>query len=124
MIQREQDEGFNELGLYGRSLYRQDGFSGENRRSFRNGIDIAAEMKAGKIAEEFFAKNIFLPQEFNVFRREMQIFDILNHLLQACGNGETAAVWHLPEKYVEISDAPVKTGFPITVPHGQFIKVT
>ena len=54
---------------------------------------------------------------------EVQVLDVVDQLLQTCGDGEAAAIGHLAEKHVEIGDAVLAAGFKVAVAHGQLIKV-
>ena len=53
----------------------------------------------------------------------MQILNVLDNLLQACRDGEAAAVRALPEEQVEVRDPVSKTGGEIALAHGQLIVV-
>ena len=50
MIQRQQDEGLDKLGLNCWGTDRQDGFSGKDGRSLRHGPNVTGEPEA---AQEF-----------------------------------------------------------------------
>lgn len=58
MIDFRKDSGFKQLGIEHRRGNRQDGFMGIHDGSFGQGIDIAMEMIAFKIGQEFFAKQM------------------------------------------------------------------
>ena len=58
MIDFRKDSGFKQLGIEHGRGNRQDGFMGIHDGSFGQGIDIAMEMIAFKIGQEFFAKQM------------------------------------------------------------------
>ena len=64
-----------------------------------------------------------ISQEINILSAEVQILDVIDDLLQASGDGKTAAIGAATIKQIEISDAILVTLFKVTVCHGQFVEV-
>jgi hypothetical protein len=54
----------------------------------------------------------------------MQVLNILDDLLQTCGNGEAAAIRTATEEQIKISNPVIITGGEITLGHGQLVKIT
>ena len=53
----------------------------------------------------------------------MEIFDVVDDLLQTGRDGKAAAVGALTEKDVKVADPVGKAGFKVAVAHGQLIKI-
>ena len=102
VVEGEQDERFDELRFDCGRAHGHDRFARKNRRSLRDCVDIAGKAEGFQIFEEFFVKNLFGTQIGDVFLREFQIFDILDDLVESCGDREASAVGNIPEKNVEM----------------------
>ena len=124
MINTEQQEGFDQLRFNGGRTNCNNGFVGENGRTFRNCPNIAGEAEIGQISKEFLTEHLTAAQIFNVFSREMEVLDVVDDQFQTCSDGKTAAIRATPEKQIKVSDAIPVAFFEVTLAHGQFIKVT
>ena len=124
MVDGQQQEGFDQLCLNGRGTDRQDRLLGENRRTLGNGPNIAGELEMRQVIQEFLAEQVPAPEILDVRRFETQFLDIVDDLLQAGGNGKSAAVGTLAVKHIEISDLIPVIFLEIAVGHGQLIEVT
>ena len=54
---------------------------------------------------------------------EMEILNIVNHLIQPGADGEAAPIRHIPEKNVKIGNPIPEARLKIAVTHGQFVKI-
>ena len=123
MVDGQQREGLDELGLDGLGPDDDHGLTGKHRGSLRHGVDVAGEMEVLQIGQKFLAEKVPAPQIGDVFRREVQILNIINQLLQTSGDGIAAAIRHPAEKDVEVSDMILVTAFKVAIAHGQLVKV-
>ena len=87
MVDNIQNGGLHQLGLHDGSDDLHHGLPGKDHRSFRDGVDISCEMIAPQIIEELFRKQTGGTQVLDVFVIERQLFDIVNYLIQPCGDG-------------------------------------
>ena len=123
MVDGQQREGLDELGLDGLGPDDDHGLTGKHRGSLRHGVDVAGEMEVLQIGQKFLAEKVPAPQIGDVFRREVQILNIINQLLQTSGDGKAAAIRHPAEKDVKVGDMILVTAFKVAIAHGQLVKV-
>ena len=102
VVDAQQNESFHQLGFRRWRLDGDDRFIGKDRRSFRNRIDIPCKFKFPQIRQEFFIKNLFAPQEFNVRFIEVQVLYIINYIRQAAGDGKSTPVGHAAVKHIKV----------------------
>ena len=124
MVHREQSKGLDELGLDSRSPDGYQRLTGKHRRTLGNGIDVAGKSKILQIGQKLLVKEIPAPEIVDVLLGEMEVFNIVDELIQARSDGEAAAVRHSAEKHIEIGDAILVAVFEISITHGQLIKIT
>lgn len=123
MVDGQQREGLDELGLDGLGPDDDHGLTGKHRGSLRHGVDVAGEMEVLQIGQKFLAEKVPAPQIGNVLRREVQILNIIDQLLQTSGDGKAAAIRHPAEKDVKVGDMILVTAFKVAIAHGQLVKV-
>ena len=124
MVDGQQRERLDKLGLDGRGAHHHQRLLGEHRRALRDSVDIAGEAEVPEIVQKFLAEQVPAPQIGDVLLREVQVFDVVDELLQPRRDGKAAAVRHLAEEHVEIDDAVLVPSLEIPVAHGQFVEVT
>ena len=124
VIDGQQHERFNDLRFNCRSANGQNGFAGEYRSSLWNGIQVTGKMEFFQVLQKSFTEAAFSTQIRQVFRRKMQVLNIVNDLFQTGGNCKSTAVRYGSEKYIKINFFLIITGFKISVCHGEFVKVT
>ncbi len=111
------------MGLNGRRANDQYRLPRKNGGAFRHRPDIAREPEVSEIVQKFLAKEAASPEVCDVFFRKMQVFNIINGLLQSGGDGISAVIRNRAEKKVEIGYPVPNAGFQVSVAHGQLIKV-
>src|SRR5699024_373255 len=100
-----------------------DGLPGEDGGAFGHGPDVAGKAERAQIVQKFGGEGVFGAEICDVLLVEVQIPNVGDHLLQACGNGKAAAVGHAAEKDVKVTDLVGDAGLEIAVAHGQLVKV-
>ena len=123
MVDGEQDHGFHELCLNHRSRNGDQWLAGEYRRTFRHCPNVTLELKMSEIVEECFGKAAASAQVFDIFFSKMQVFEIVDQLLNASHDGIAATIRDATEKHVKICAAIRDSFFKIAMCHGKFIKV-
>ena len=124
MVDGQQQEGLDELGLDGRSPDGDEGLIGEDRGAFGDGIDIAGELEVFQVGQELLVEHLPVPEVLDVLRGEVEVLDVLHHLLQTGGNGVAALVGNGTEVQVEVGDAVPVTALEISIAHGELVEVT
>ena len=123
MVHGQKRERFKQLRLdRGRAhddhrLFREDG------RALGHGVNVAAEVEACKIVEEFLTEDTSPAQVVDVLLVKVQILDIVDQLVEAGGNGVPASVRHRAEINVEIGNAILEPCFQVTIAHSQLVEV-
>ena len=123
MVDGQKSEGFKQLRLdRGRAhddhwLLREDG------RALGHGVNVAAEVEVCKIVEEFLAEDTSPAQVVDVLLVEVQIFDVVDQLVETRCDGVAAAVGNGAEINVEIGYAILESGFQVTIAHSQLVEV-
>ena len=123
MVEFQQHIGFQKLGLDGRRAHGDHRLARENRGSFRNCPDVPVKTEILQGLQEFLVKHPASAQIRDIVLGKMQVLDIVNNLLQTGGNRITAFIRHAAEENVKIRDPILISRFPVTVPHGQFVKI-
>ena len=124
VIERKQKECFNKLCLHRTCSYRQNRLTREDRGSLGNSPDVAGKAEGAQIVEESFGKLLLGTQKVQIFLGKMQIGNIIDDLLQSCGNCITAAVGYSAEEHIEIGNFIAFSGEEVAVCHRQFVKIT
>ena len=122
-VQGQQQIGLHELGLNGRGPHGENGFPGEDGGALRYGPDVPGEVEGAQILQKLLREGVLGAQVGNVLLVEVEVPDVGDHLLQAGGNGEAAAVGDTAEKDIEIADLIGHAGLKIAVAHGQLVEV-
>ena len=123
MVDGQQCERLDELGLNGRRADDDQRLFGKHRRPLRNGVNIAGKAEVPQVIQKFLAEQIPSPEIRDVRLCEVQVLDVVDKLLQSGRDGKASAVRHLAEKYVEIGDAIPVARLEVAVAHGQLVKV-
>ena len=123
MVDGQQREGLDELGLDGRGAHHHQRLTGKHGGTLGNGVDIAGEAEVPQIVQKLLAEQIAAAEIGDVLFAEMQVFDVVDQLLQTGGDGEAALIGHLAEEHIEIGDAVLVSVAEVSVAHGQLVKV-
>ena len=124
VVDGQQGERLDQLGLDGRSPDRHHRLPGEDGRPLRHGPDVPGKAEIPQVVQELLREQVLVPQEGDVLLVEMQILDVAHQLLQARADRKAAVVRHVAEEYVKIGDPVLKAGLEIAVAHGQLIEIT
>ena len=123
MIDGQQRECLNQLGLNGRSPDGNHRFSGEDGRSLWNCPNVAGEMEITKVVQKLLGEQLPFPEILNVFLIKMQIFNIVDQLVQPRADGKAALIRYRPEKHIKICDSILIPRLKVSVSHRQLIKI-
>ena len=123
MVDGQQREGLDELGLDGRGAHHHQRLTGKHGGTLGDGVDIAGEAEVPQIVQKLLAEQIAAAEIGDVLFAEMQVFDVVDQLLQTGGDGEAALIGHLAEEHIEIGDAVLVSVAEVSVAHGQLVKV-
>ena len=113
----------DQLGLNGGSPDGDHRLPGENGSSFWNRPDVTGKMEIAQVLQKFLGEHLLFPEILDVLLIKMQVFDIVDQLIEPCADGKTALVGHVPEEHVEIRDPVLIPRFEVSIPHRQLIKV-
>ena len=105
MVEHQQDVSLDELRLDGGSTDDEDGFSGEDSGAFGDGPDVAGELEVLQVVQKFFDEAALGTEVFDVLVGEGQVLDVVHHLFQTCGDGETTLVRDGAEEHIKVGDA-------------------
>ena len=122
VIQNREDCCFNKLGLHDRSHDFQKWFSWKDDASFRNRINISAEMESAQVMKKVFTEQSKTSQVINILIRKIQIFNIVNDLIQSCHDGISAFVWVITEENIEYNGL-IFLCFKISLHHCKLVQV-
>ena len=92
VVQAQEHEGLDKLGLDGGGPDGEDGLPGEDGRSLRNRPDVAGEGEIFQIVQKLLRKAVLGPQIGDILLVKVQVLNILHHLGQARRNGKAALV--------------------------------
>ena len=123
MVDGQQSKRLNELGLDGRCAHHHQRLLGEYRRTLWDGVDVAGEPEMPQVVQKLLAEQLPTPQIGDILLGKVQVFDVVDELLQPRGDGEATAVRHLPEEDVKVDDTVLVAGLKIPVAHGQFVEI-
>ena len=123
VVELQQQIGFQQLGLNGRSTDRKDRFPGENGRPLRHGPDVAGKFEIAQIFEKSFVKDASAAEIGNVLLVKVKLLNIVYDLLQPGRNGKAAAVRYFPEEYVKIGHAILHTAHKVAIAHRKLVKI-
>ena len=123
VVDAQQNHRFDELRLNDRAANRHNRLTRENRRTLRHRPDVAHKLKAAQILEKFLAEDLLRAQILDVLLRKGKVLQIIDELLDAGHDGKAAAVRHLSEKHIEITDRILKAACKITVRHRDFVEI-
>ncbi len=123
VVDGQQGEGLDQLGLDGRRPDRHHRLPGEDRRPLRHRPDVARETEVPQVAQEILGEQVLVPQEGDVLLVEVQVLNILDQLFQTRADREPAVVRHVAEKHIEIGDPILEPCPEIAVAHSQLIKI-
>ena len=118
-----QKRGFNELCLHNRRNHLDQGFARENDRALRNRVDITGKAEVPEIREEGGLKDAETLQIVNLVFREVQVFDIVDQLLQTGANRVAVALRIVAVKHVEDDSLIDILIFKIALHHREFVQV-
>ena len=125
VVEGEQQEGLDELGLNGGGADGEEGLPGEDGSALRHSPQVAREAEGAQIVQKALAEAALSPQVGDVLLGEAEVFDIVDDLLQTGRNGEAASVGHIAEEHVEVADlVGIPLRLKVAVAHGQFVKIT
>ena len=122
VIQNVEDGCLHKLGLHDGGNHLQDGLLGEDDRPLGDGVDISRKVEAAQIVEEILAEHAKAAQIVHVLVCEIQIFYVLNDLVQARADGVASVVGVLAEEHIE-DDGLVLSFFVISLHHGKLVEV-
>ena len=89
----------------------------------KDDINIAGKTEVCKVLQEFLTKQFSAAQIFNIFLREVQIFNVMNDLFQSGSNGITAVTGIGTVKGIKNNSFIVVFVFKVALHHGKFVKV-
>ena len=123
MVDGQQYHGFDELRLNHRPGNGHERLTGEYGRAFRHGPDIALEFEMPQIVQECFGKAAAAAEVFDIFVGEMQVFKVVDQLLNARHDGVAAAIRYAAEEHVKIGPPVGDAFFKIAMRHGELIEI-
>ena len=123
MVQGQQQERLDELGLDGRGADRQDRLMREDWRALGHRVDIPGEAEGPQVVQKRLVKHAAAPEIGKIRLGKVQVVDIVDHLLQARRDGKAALIRAAAEKDVKIGDGIGHAVDKIAVAHGQLIKI-
>ena len=123
VVDGQQREGLDQLRLDGRRAYHHHRLPGKHRGPFRDGVDIAGKTEVAQIVQKLLAEQVAPTEIGDILLAEMQVFNIIDQLLQTGRDGIAAFIGHLAEEHIEIGNAILVPVAEVSVAHGQLIKV-
>ena len=123
VVDGQQRERLDQLGLDRRCAYHHQWLAGEHRGALGDGVDITGEAEIPQIVQKLLAEQVAAPEIGDILLTEVEIFNVFDQLLQTCGDGEAALIGHLAEEHIEIGDAILVSVAEVSVAHGQLIEV-
>ena len=110
------------LGFHNRRNNFKQRFLWKYNGSFRNRIDISAEMESAQVLQEVLAEYTQASQIIYVFIGEIQIFNIIDDLLKSRADRISVVAGILAKENVK-NNLFILSFCIITLHHGQFIQV-
>ena len=123
VVDGQQQEGLDQLGLNGLGPDGDHRLPGKDGRTLGDGPNVAGEFEIPQIVQKLLGEQIFALEVGNILLTEMKVFDIVDQLIQTRADGKAALVGHVPEKDVKVGDAVLVTSLEIAVAHGQLIEI-
>ena len=123
MIERQQKVGLKKLRLYCGRPHDHYRLSRKNGGAFGDRPNIARKLKVSKVIEERLGEQTAPSEVLYIVGVEMQVTDVLDRLLQTCGDGKAAVVGVLAVENVEVGDAVGHTVFKIAVAHRKLVEI-
>ena len=123
VVQGEQQEGFDKLGLDSGCPNSEQGLAGEYGGALRHGPDVAGKPEVPEEVEELLAEAALAPKIAQVLLVKAQLLDILDDLGQAGGQGKAALVGDRAIEHVKIADPVGQPGLEVAVGHRQLVEV-
>ena len=121
MVDDVEHRRFDQLRLKERRLDADQRLVGEDHGALRHGIKLAREAEILEVIEEPLVKEVKRAEVVNILRVEMQVFDVIDHLLQARRDGKRAAAGVLAVEQIEHRDPVGDAGVDIAVHHGHLV---
>ena len=112
----------DELGLDDRAADMDDGFVREDRSAFGNGPHVAGELEVPEVVEEVVREAAGL-QVRKVFLGEVQVVQVVHHLLETGRDDVAAVVRDMTVEEVEVTDGVLQPVMEIATTHGQLVEV-
>ena len=85
---------------------------------------MAGELEVLQVVQKFFYEAALGTEVLDVLVGEGQVLDVVHHLFQTCGDGETTLVRDGAEEHIKVGDAVSQRRLEVAVCHGQLIEVT
>ena len=123
VVDGQQQEGLQQLGLDGGGPDGEDGLVGEHRGSFGDGVDVAGEAEVCQVVQKSLVEHVPAAEVLDVLRLKVEVLDILDDLLQPGGDGIAALVGHAAEVQVKVGDPVLVAGLEIAIAHGELVEV-
>ena len=123
MVQAQQHEGLDELGLDGRGPHGEDGLPREDGGALRHGPDVAGETELAQIVQEGLGKAALGAEVGDVLLVKAQLLDILDDLGQPRRYSKASLVRDRAEEHVKVADALAQSGLEVPVAHSQLVEV-
>ena len=123
VVDGQQQEGLQQLGLYGGGAHGYDRLAGEHRRSLRYCPDVSRELEAAEIVEEALVEDAARAQILYVLFIKVQVLDIIHRLLEPGGYGEAALVGHCAVKEVKIGYGVLHAADEIPIAHCELVEI-
>ena len=123
VVQAQQHEGLDELGLDGRGPHGEDGLPREDGGALRHGPDVAGETELAQIVQEGLGKAALGAEVGDVLLVKAQLLDILDDLGQPRRYSKASLVRDRAEEHVKVADALAQSGLEVPVAHGELIEV-
>ena len=119
----------DELTLNKRPLDADQRLGREDKRAFRDRIDLAAEghglqrVKKCRVEQGLAIRATHLGQKGGVFRLEPKMAQKIHHILKATGDAEAAPKRIVTEEQVEDGFPVCESGLPIAIRHGELVEI-
>src|SRR5699024_11053903 len=97
--------------------------SGEDDRSFRNGVNISRKTEGFQIHQKILSKKSDGTQIVDILLVKMEVFHVVDHLLQTGGDGKTVSVGIGAEERVEDHGLVGIFSMKIALHHGKLIQI-
>ena len=123
VVERNQQQGLQQLALNSRALDRNDGLLREDGHTLFDGPDVAVQLEVFEISQELFVKRVGGAQIFDVLFGKFQMVDGVDELLQARHDGVAATIGHAAEEHVKDGDLVYVPLVEIAGRHSQLVEI-